>query len=190
MLVVGILGSPRLRSNTGLLVERVLAGAGAAGADTELIRLRSLKFESCRHCGGCDQTGRCVVQDDMQQLYPKLRAAQHVVVASPVQFSGVSGQTKAMVDRMQCCWVQMYRLRRTPSDLAGQRRGVFIATCGGKDRRVFDWAAHTVRAFFNSTGFVYWGELFEPETDKDPPVAKRKDLLDRAQALGRQLLEE
>ena len=190
VLVVGILGSPRLHSNTGLLLEQVLAGARAAGAHTELIRLRDQKFESCRHCGGCDRTGRCVVQDDMQQLYPRLRTAQHLVLASPIQFSAVSGETKAMVDRMQCCWVETYRLRRTPSSAAGQRRGLFIATCGGKDARVFGWATHTVKAFFNSTGFGYWGELFESETDKEPPVAERKELLERAQALGRKLVEE
>jgi hypothetical protein len=95
-----------------------------------------------------------------------------------------------MVDRMQCCWVEKYRLRRTPSDVAGQRRGLFIATCGGKDARVFDWAAHTVKAFLNSAGFGYWGEMFEPETDKEPSVAERKELLERAQALGRRLVEE
>jgi len=47
-----------------------------------------------------------------------------------------------------------------------------------------------VKAFFNSTGFGYWGELFEPETDREPPVAQRKELLERAQLLGRKLVEE
>ena len=187
-LVLGILGSPRPRSNTAVLLERVLAGAAAAGAHTDLIVLRGLQFASCRHCGGCDKTGRCVVQDDMQQIYPRLRAAQHLVLASPIQFSGVSGETKAMIDRAQCCWVEKYRLKRAPSDAPGERRGVFVAACGGKDLRVFDWAKHTVRAFFNSTGFAYWEELLEPETDKEPPVRERKELLDRSHELGRKLV--
>jgi len=186
--VLGILGSPRRRSNTGVLLERVLAGAAAAGARTELIRLRELKFESCRHCGGCDQTGRCVVQDDMQGLYPRLRAAQHLALASPIHFSGVSGQTKAMIDRAQCCWVEGYRLKRPVSDVEGERRGLFVATCGGGDTRAFDWAKHTVKAFFHSTGFRYWGELFEANSDGPPAMAERDEVLARAEEVGGRLV--
>ncbi len=90
-LVVGLLGSPRKRSNTGLLLDQVLAGAAEAGAATELIALRELTIRSCMHCGGCDASGRCVVQDDWQRVYPRIRAANHLVLASPIQFAGVSG---------------------------------------------------------------------------------------------------
>ncbi len=195
-LVLGILGSPRERSHTGILLERVLAGAAAAGArsparaKTELIRLRELRFESCRHCGGCESTGRCVVQDDMQQVYPKLREAQHLVLASPIQFSGVSGEMKALIDRAQCCWVEKYRLKRAVSEAEGERRGLFVATCGGKEARVFEWAKHTVAAFFNSTGFRYWDELFEARTDAAPPMTEREMLLEEAEALGRKIVAE
>jgi len=188
-LVLGILGSPRPRSSTGVLLERVLAGAAAAGAETELIALRRLKYSSCRHCGGCDTTGQCVVQDDMQTIYPKLRAAHHVVLASPIQFSGVSGEMKAMIDRAQCCWVATYRLKQPVADAAGERRGVFVASCGGRDTRVFDWATHTVKAFLNSTGFTYWGEFFEAKTDGAPPVGERTERLAEAEELGRRMLK-
>lgn len=189
-LVLGILGSPRSKSNTGVLMEKVLAGAAEAGAETELIRLRELTYVSCRHCGGCDKTGRCVVQDDLQDLYARLRAARHLVLASPIQFSGVSGETKAMIDRAQCCWVQRYRLKQPVSEVESERRGLFVATCGGRDERVFEWAKHTVEAFFNSTGFDYWGELFEAQTDGPPSVKERTELLAKAQAMGRALVGE
>lgn len=188
-LVLGVLGTPRRRSHTRLLLERVLHGAGAAGAETELIWLRELTFESCRHCGGCSKTGRCVVQDDMQQIYPRLRRARHLVLASPIQFSGVSAEMKAMVDRGQCCWVERYRLKRSVADVGGERRGAFVATCGGGDTRVFGWAKPTVKAFFNSTGFEYWGELLEANTDAPPPVSERGDTLAKAEALGRGMVE-
>ena len=189
-LVLGILGSPRSKSNTGVVLEEVLAGAAAAGAQTELIRLRELTYVSCRHCGGCDETGRCVVQDDVQDLYARLRAARHLVLASPIQFSGVSGETKAMIDRAQCCWVGKHRLKQAVADVEGERRGLFVATCGGRDERVFEWAKHPVNAFFNSTGFHYWGELFEADTDGPPSVKERTELLAKAQALGRALVGE
>ena len=188
LLVLGILGSPRAESNTGVLLERVLEGA-AAEARVEVVRLREMRFESCRHCGGCDQTGECVVEDDMQALYRKLRAAQHLVLASPIHFSGVSGETKAMVDRAQCCWVERYRLKRPAAEAPGKRRGLFVATCGGRDARVFEWARHTVKAFFNTVGFRYWGELFEANSDEPPPMAERREVLARAEEVGRRLVE-
>jgi putative NADPH-quinone reductase len=183
--VLGILGSPRKDSNTGVLLERVLAGAAEAGARTELVALRALSFRSCLHCGGCDRTGYCVVQDDLQSVFPKLRAAQHLALASPIQFSGVSGEMKALIDRAQCFWVAKYRLKQAVSEVPGERRGLFIATCGGPDLRVFEWAKPTVRAFLNSTGFRYWEELLEPSTDALPPVAERRDILAKAGELGR-----
>ncbi|MDH4180119.1 MAG: flavodoxin family protein, partial [Armatimonadota bacterium] len=146
--VLGLLGSPRPRSTTGVLLERVLAGAAAAGAQTDHIALRELDYSSCRHCGGCNKTGRCVVLDAIQDVHAKLRAAHHLVLASPIQFSGVSGETKAMIDRAQAFWVATYRLKQPVSEVTGERRGLFLATCGGSDERVFDWAKHTVKAFF------------------------------------------
>lgn len=186
--VLGVLGSPRVHSNTGALLARVLAGAAQAGAETEMVALRELSFTSCRHCGGCDKTGRCVVLDDMQNVYEKVRSARHLVLASPIQFSGVSGEMKAMIDRAQAMWVATYRLKTPPARVQGERRGVFVATCGGADQRVFEWAKPTVKAFFNSTGFTYWGELFEPNTDRPPPVAERTETLAKAERLGRELV--
>ena len=186
--VLGLLGSPRPRSHTAVLLERVLQGAELAGAVTETISLRTRKYVSCRHCGGCDRTGRCVVLDDIQDIHAKLRAANHLVLASPVQFSAVSGETKAMIDRAQAFWVATYRLKQAVSEVEGERRGLFVATCGGNDTRVFDWAKHTVKAFFNSVGFRYWEELLEPDTDKPPPLSQRDDILARAETLGRRIV--
>ncbi|MFB3882781.1 MAG: flavodoxin family protein [Armatimonadota bacterium] len=187
-LVLGLLGSPRKHSSTGLLLAETLAGAADAGAATQLVALRELTFRSCLHCGGCDATGRCVVQDDWQQVYPRIRAANHIVLASPIHFAGVSGNMKAMIDRAQCFWVEKYRLKRPVSEIAGERRGLFVAACGGADRRVFEWAKPTVRAFFASVGIRYWEELFEPNTDQPPAMSERADVLAKARELGRRIV--
>ncbi len=185
-LILALLGSPRPNSNTGILLDRLLAGAMQEGAEVERVELRALSYRSCRHCRGCDQNGLCIVQDDMQELYARLRAARHLVLASPIHFSGVTGEMKMMIDRAQALWVDRYLLKQQPP--VG-RRGVFVSTCGGNDRRVFEWAKHTVLAFFNSAGFSYWGELFESGTDHPPPISERADALARAEELGRLLVK-
>jgi multimeric flavodoxin WrbA len=188
-LVIGILGSPRARSQTRPLLERLLAGAQAGGAQTQLFALREMSYISCRHCGGCSRTGRCAVKDDAEAVHQRIRAARHLAIASPIHFAGVSGEMKMWIDRAQCCWVATYRLRQAVSPVQGERRGVFLATCGGADTRVFEYAKPTLRAFFNSTGFRYWGELFEAGTDDPPPVSERAEVLARAEELGRALVE-
>jgi len=187
-LVLGILGSPRPKSTTGLLLARLLAGAQAEGARVEQVDLRDLDFCSCRHCRGCEASGQCVVRDDVQQLYASIRGATHLVLASPIHFSGVSGEMKSMIDRGQQLWVETYRLKRRPTPVAEPRRGVFLATCGGSDARVFGWAEHSVKAWFNCAAFTCWASLFEANTDAPPPVSERGEVLARAEALGRRLV--
>ncbi len=188
--VLGLLGSPRAKSNTGLLLDRILAGAEAEGAAIERVDLRTLSGGSCRHCHGCRDSGQCVVQDDVQQVYQRIRAAQHLVLASPIHFAGVTGEMKCFIDRAQQLWVENYRLERRPTEVAEPRRGIFVATCGGSDTRVFGWAEHTVKSFFNSAAFSYWGTLFEANTDTPPPLAERAEVLARGEALGHALMQE
>ena len=100
------------------------------------------------------------------------------------------GEAKAMIDRAQAFWVATYRLKQPVSEVTGERRGLFLASCGGNDERVFDWAKHSVKAFFNSTGFRYWDELLEPNTDKPPPMSERAALMSKAEALGRRIVTD
>ncbi len=53
---------------------------------------------------------------------------------------------------------------------------------------MFEAARPPVKAFFNSTGFRYWEELFEAGTDEAPAIAERADVLHRAADLGRRIV--
>jgi hypothetical protein len=66
--VLGIYGSPRKGGNTDLLLDRILEGAQAAGAEVESIYARKLKISGCIECGSCDDTGECAVHDDMDTV--------------------------------------------------------------------------------------------------------------------------
>jgi multimeric flavodoxin WrbA len=54
-----------------------------------------------RPCDGCDlcNPGECVIDDDMQPLYPKLAAANAILLASPVYWFTFSAQLKLCIDR-------------------------------------------------------------------------------------------
>jgi len=100
MRVLGIVGSPRNNGNTEILMKEALHVAREAGCDTEVFLMSEKQVAPCDACGTCFETGGCVVQDDMQDLYAMLDRADAVIFGSPVYFGSVSAQTKAVMDRM------------------------------------------------------------------------------------------
>jgi multimeric flavodoxin WrbA len=94
-------GSPRLHGNSATLADRLAEGAREAGAEVESIFLQDMRIESCSACDACQTSpeGGCIIEDDMQTLYPKLRAADVIVLTSPVYWFAYSAQLKACIDR-------------------------------------------------------------------------------------------
>jgi multimeric flavodoxin WrbA len=95
-------GSPRAdKSNTNVMVEAFLKGAGKAGADTENIFLARQKIRPCLGCFSCwvKTPGQCVLQDDMAELLKKFAGTDIVVFATPLYVDNVSGIMKNFMDR-------------------------------------------------------------------------------------------
>jgi multimeric flavodoxin WrbA len=69
------------------------------GFETKFWSVRGKWIEFCEHCDYCLTHKECVIQDDVQELYVLLAEAKGIIFASPVYNGGVSGQTKALMDR-------------------------------------------------------------------------------------------
>jgi len=141
--VVVLMGSPHREGNTAALVGHLADAARAEGATVEVFFLHEMAIAPCRACEACHEEGAsgCVVQDDMQKIYPKLRAADAVVFASPIYMFSISAQLKTALDR---CYA-LVRLEGD-HDLVGKRAGLVLAygapdleTSGaGEVRRTFE----------------------------------------------------
>jgi len=92
-------GSPREKGNSATLAERAADGARAAGAQVESIYLHGLDIRACDACEECRETNMCIIQDDMNSLYPKLDAANAIILASPIYWFTYSAQLKLCIDR-------------------------------------------------------------------------------------------
>ena len=99
MKFLGILGSSRSNGNTQILLETALENARMLGHQTESVILRDLTIGPCDGCMGCHQTGECVVDDDMQDVYDKIKAADGIIWATPVYYWSMTGLTKMAMDR-------------------------------------------------------------------------------------------
>lgn len=98
-MVLGIVGSPRRKGNTHVLVDRILSGAAEAGAATEILFLDGLRILECDGCHRCWKSGRCAKEDDMNGVYPKIAASTAIVFGTPVYWYGPTALMKGFVDR-------------------------------------------------------------------------------------------
>jgi multimeric flavodoxin WrbA len=101
MRIIAIHGSPRtIRSSTRKLAGFVLAGAGEAGAETEMIDLCDHQVIPCTACEACTVNGVCVNDDDVPGLVARIKEADALVFGSPVYIDTISGQMKVFFDRL------------------------------------------------------------------------------------------
>jgi len=189
MLVLGIYGSPRKGGNTDLLLDACLDQALAYGAEVERVYCRRLKMSGCIGCGGCDETGQCVLDDGMQQVYPLIEQAGAVVMASPVYFYGPPAQAKALIDRSQACWSGRVLKKTTPEERKSydSGQGHLISVGATKGKRMFECMELTARYFFDALDMSYEGGLLVPSVEAKGQIASDTTALDQARALGRKL---
>ncbi len=184
--VLGLLGSPRRKGNNEILLDQALAGAQSQGAQVEKVVLNELDLTPCQSCDECLSTGECAIHDDMEQLYPKLRLADHIILASPVFFLGLTAQTKILIDRCQCLWAER-KMLHYPANL-GQRRGLLISTASRHGSQQFQALLPTTRSFFATLGLSYWGELLLSDLEERGEVLSRPEALRQAFEAGVKLV--
>jgi len=101
MKVLGINGSPRKAGNTGLLIREVFKSLEAKGIKTEFFQLGGKKVNGCIACMKCRKAadGRCHQKNDVINLcIEKMLEADAIIIGSPVYFSDLTAQTKALIE--------------------------------------------------------------------------------------------
>ena len=181
-------GSPRRGGNSETLLREVLEGVREAGAEAQLVRVADYRVAGCIECNCCFQTGRCVVEDQYQELYPRLIRCEAVVVATPVFFMGVPAQLKAVIDRTQCLWARRYVLKEPVREDGRSRPGALLVVGGSRGEKMFESVRLTVHYFFDALEVTLTESVFANQVDERGAVSKRADLLGRARQLGRRLL--
>jgi len=185
--VLGIAGSPRENGNTRILLEKALAGAKSVGAETESVIISELDFCGCQECGGCDETGECIYDDEMQLLYEKFEKAERLILASPIFFGSLPSQVKMMIDRCQCLWVGKYVLKKSQLDKS-KRKGIFICVGGMNRQDYFEDARKLVKIFYANINVTYVGDIFYPGVDEKGAIADNPAAVDESFKIGKRLV--
>ena len=95
-------GSPHSKGNTAAMVEAFVEGAGENGHDIMVVPVCSKEISGCKACEYCHTkgNGKCIQQDDMQEIYPALNEAEMIVLASPVYYHSLTGQLQCAINRI------------------------------------------------------------------------------------------
>lgn len=102
MKILVLNGSPRPNGNTAALVSAFVEGAKENGHEITVVPVCQKKIAGCLACEYCHTKGegRCIQQDDMQEVYPVLAEAEMIVLASPVYYHSFTGQLQCAINRI------------------------------------------------------------------------------------------
>jgi len=174
-------GSPREKGNTAVLADQLAAGASESGAQVTSVYLHGMDIRPCDACDLCRENGTCVIEDDMQTVYPQLVAADAIVLVSPVYWFTFSAQLKVCMDR----WYSFQANRW--QDISGKKFGIILAY--GDTDLYTSGAINAIHTFETLTRFlkgeiagIVHGSLSEVGDSEKNPV-----LMEAAYKLGQQL---
>jgi multimeric flavodoxin WrbA len=195
--IIIVEGSPRPSGNSALLARAVASGARSVGAEVETLQLHKMDIRPCNACDACQESLEkdCIIDDAMKDVYPRLRAANAIVYASPIYWFTVSGQMKLFMDR---CYALTFlgtlpgidgseTVEVLQTDLGGKKFGVVLSY--GDIDPYASGAVNAIRTFQDMarfvgsemTGLVYGSAIAPGE------VAENNALMSQAYDLGRAL---
>ncbi|MEW5825732.1 MAG: flavodoxin family protein [Candidatus Bipolaricaulota bacterium] len=183
MNVLVLHGSARKGGDTDALAESFLGGMAEIGSQVVRhffaidMKVAHCRGAECLACCADGQAGRCVVEDDMQPLYPALRDANVVVLATPMFWGYMTSQLKTVFDRLEAVASPTYFGGKDFVLLVGYRRyyGSMV-----------EWLGRIARGFGSRFHFLVC-QTYDPATDRDVPIRETPHRLAEARDLGRRV---
>jgi multimeric flavodoxin WrbA len=101
MKVLCIVGSPRKDGNTNALIRHAVSVLNEKGVETEIVQISDYRIEPCNACRACfiGEKKQCVIKDDLEPLYNKMKEADGLIVGSPTYFGSATPDIMALLDR-------------------------------------------------------------------------------------------
>ena len=167
---IAINGSPRMaKGNTAMVLTPFIQGMTSAGSEVELFYASHLKVKPCS-CGEMycwnKAPGECCIQDDMQLLYPRLREADVLILATPV-YVPLPGDMQNVVNRLVPLLDPFltFRVGRTRARFradVGIRKMVLVATSGWWEQGNLETVLRIARELAADASVEFAGAVLRP----------------------------
>ncbi len=190
MKVLGIVGSRRKNGNTSYLVQEALHTIQSKEVETELIFLGDYNIRGCTGCEGCKDTYKCVIQDDMQKIYPLIMSSDAIILGSPTYFYNITSDMKAFIERLYCFQVFAEDDRSVWSSIneaLGGKYAVVIAICEQNDEKDMGFTAEAMSKPLEGLGYRVVETVKILKLFKKGDVLQNQDDLEQAQRAGKKL---
>jgi multimeric flavodoxin WrbA len=188
MKVLGILGSPRVGGNSDVLLDQSLGGARGAGAEVEKVVLSQKKISGCLNCEKCNETGLCVIKDDMLDIHQEILKADAVIHSVPVYFWSMTAQMKAYLDRWCAFFDADWNWHKAYEPMMKGKRIALITLCGDPDVSTADPIVHSFRSTCSFTGMKLF-EVVQASASGKGEISKNEKVMKEAYDLGRRIAE-
>jgi multimeric flavodoxin WrbA len=188
MNTIAFLGSPRKEGNTEVLLKEAIRGIEESGHSVHLFNLNLMNIAPCQDCGGCEDTGICIFEDDMVRIYEEIRNADRIVLASPIFFFALSAQVKIMIDRCQCFWCEKYLLKKKIPGGPYGRKGLLLLVGGMKKEIGMQCAEASATAFFRTVSIPEHKTLSYLGIDEKGAILNHPTALKEAYESGKELV--
>lgn len=127
MKVLLVNGSPKAKGNTAFALEQMAEVFAAQGIETEIVHVGNQEIRGCLSCGTCYKTGKCVIDDMVNEFAPKFEEADGIVLGSPVYYASANGTLVAFLDRLFYS-TRFDKRMKVGASIAVARRGGCSAT--------------------------------------------------------------
>jgi multimeric flavodoxin WrbA len=188
MKVTAFLGSPREQGNSELLLNEAMRGLETFRLKVQTFNLNEMQIKPCQNCGGCDETGTCIIEDDMADVYSSIRSADRIILASPVFFFALSAQSKIMIDRCQSFWCEKYLLKKPIPEGPYGRKGLLLLVGGMKKEIGIQCCDASAKAFFRTVNVPEHSVLSFLGVDAKGAILKHPTALKDAFEAGKRLV--
>ena len=152
-------GSPRAKGCTYTALTELKNTLESEGIEVELIHVGNRAIRGCVACRKCHETGKCVFEDAVNEVAPKLKAADAFVIGAPVYFASPAGGAISFMDRL---------FFSTLADDKTMKVGAAVTTCRrGGNTASFD----VLNKYFTMTGMPvassqYWNMVYGGNADE------------------------
>jgi len=154
--ILGVVGSRRKKGNTSILVQEALKPFRMNNIETKLVFLSDYGISCCNGCEGCKETYKCVINDDMQKLYPDILGADAIILGSPAYFYNITADMKAFIDRCYCFEIFDREDRSVwmgLNEALGGKYAVVIAVCEQEREEDMGFTAEAMQKSLEALGY-------------------------------------
>ena len=121
MKVLLINGSPNEAGCTYTALHEVEKVLNAEGIETVMFHIGTEPIAGCTGCSCCELSGRCVLDDRVNDALDLAESCDAYVFGSPVHYAGIAGDMKSFMDRF--AWAGDHRLKPAAAVVSCRRGG-------------------------------------------------------------------